>query len=56
MTERKKFWERAAPTEAVEKHQSRHSVNNAKARARIHGRDHPETVDSVTADRRGKPQ
>jgi hypothetical protein len=53
MTERKKFWEKAAPEEATHKHLSRHGVKVAKAKARMAGRPWPNLVDNVAAARAG---
>jgi hypothetical protein len=53
MTERKKFWEKAAPEDAASKHLSRHGVKLAKAKARAAGRPYPNLVDNVAAARAG---
>ncbi len=53
MTERKKFWEKAAPEDATHKQLSRHGVKVAKAKARAAGRPYPNMVDNITAARAG---
>jgi len=53
MKDKKPFWEKAAPKDAVHKHLDRHGVKMAKAHARSAGRPYPNLVDNVSAARVG---
>jgi hypothetical protein len=54
LMEKKPFWEKSAPKDAIHKHLSHKQVQKAKATARANGRPYPNLVDNVAASRSGK--